>query len=224
MLGADFGGGVEVTNAAAPTSYSLTIYVDEGHSDVVGHVFVELSDGKNVLYRGFHPEQARTDTFGRVIAPLGLGGGEVQDDRGHHWDVRRSYNISRDGYRDALQFVEQVRKQHAAWCLTNHCGEFALAVANAAGIHLGLPLNSALEDRPGVVARYLRQHGAVTREEDITRCTADVKTRAAAGEAKFRTCGGCSDADIQEHIAQLRVFRDKELKACALIGLSPAEQ
>src|SRR6266478_3480727 len=149
MLGADFGGGVEVTNAAAPTSYSLTIYVDEGHSDVVGHVFVELSDGKNVLYRGFHPEQARTDTFGRVIAPLGLGGGEVQDDRGHHWDVRRSYNISRDGYRDALQFVEQVRKQHAAWCLTNHCGEFALAVANAAGIHLGLPLNSALEDRPG---------------------------------------------------------------------------
>lgn len=206
--------------AAGSTSYTLTIYADEGHGAVSGHVFVELSDGKNDLYRGFYPQQARTDTFGREIALLGLGGGEIRGTDGHHhWDVRHSYDISQNDFRNALQLITAIDKQHGSWCPTNHCGDFALAVANAAGVHLDLPQNTALGDRPEVFGKYLRQHGGVTREDDVARCSADVNTRAAAGETAFEHCGACTPPEIQQHIAQLHVLRDNELKACAAIGL-----
>jgi hypothetical protein len=215
VLGASAAG----TNAAEPISYTFTIYADEGRGAVSGHVFVRLSDGKNNLYRGFYPQQARTDTFGREIGPLGLGGGEIRDDVHHQWDVRQSYDISKDDFRNALQLITEVGNQHGSWCLTNHCGDFALAVARAAGVHLDLPQNTALGDRPGVVVQYLKQHGGVTREEDVASCTADVNARAAAGETAFQHCGACTAADVQQHIAQLHVLRDNQLKACAAIGL-----
>ena len=43
------------TNANPPLSYTMTFYVDEGRHSISGHVFVELSDGKNRLFRGFYP-------------------------------------------------------------------------------------------------------------------------------------------------------------------------
>jgi hypothetical protein len=211
-------------NAAAPTSYTLTIYVDEGHTDVVGHVFLGLSDGKNHIYRGFYPKEARTDVFGREIAPFRLGGGEVRDNRDHRWDVKRTYSITKEGFENALQAIELTRTKGSSWCLTNHCGDFASGVANAAGVSLELPQTRTGKNRPALFGAYLRQHGGVTRDQEVARCQADTMTRAEAGEMQLNQCASCPPTEKQRHISQLRQLRDKELKGCTAIGLSPEEQ
>src|SRR5207249_4208002 len=78
-----------------PLKYTLTIYVDEGRGDLSGHVFVDLSDGKNHLFRGFYANEAVTDVFTKAPALIGAAGGEVRDDSGHRWNVKRTYNITK---------------------------------------------------------------------------------------------------------------------------------
>jgi hypothetical protein len=211
-------------SAAQPASYTLTIYVDKGRGAIAGHVFMQLSDGHNNLYRGFYPKEAVTDTVGRIAGPLRAAGGEIRDDIHHHWDVKRTFVITKDGFREAVVLIEEVRSSGAKWCLTNHCGDFALGVAKKAGVSIDLPTNTVLADRPGAVAQYLMQHGGVTRERAVEDCKANVTRTAAAGEITLGQCGPCSPAEKQEHIGQLRRLRDNDLKACSLIGLSPDEQ
>jgi hypothetical protein len=224
LLGWALSAGLSAPSAAQPASYTLTIYVDEGRGQIAGHVFVQLSDGHNNLYRGFYPKEAVTDPFGRITGPLGVAGGEIRDDAHHHWDVKDTFVITKDEFRSAIVLIEEIRNSGAKWCLTNHCGDFALAVAKTAGVSIDLPTNLALKDRPGAVAKYLLQHGGVTRESAVEDCKANVTRTTAAGEITLGECGGCSAAEKQEHIAQLRRFRDNDLKACSLIGLSPDEK
>src|SRR4029077_9769549 len=92
-------------------------------------------------------------------------------DRYHKWDVKRSYNITKDGFDKAVEGIEIARKQGRTWWLNNHCGDFAEGVAKTAGVPLDLPFTfdprqPGGRDRPAVFGRYLRQHGGVTIEED----------------------------------------------------------
>src|ERR1700733_3142533 len=81
--------------------YTLTIYVDEGHGDFVGHVFTELSAGKNDLYFGFYPSEVKEEALSKpVAAEYGfLYNGEIRNDEWKiskgEWDVKRRYNITR---------------------------------------------------------------------------------------------------------------------------------
>jgi hypothetical protein len=154
------------TQNAMPLKYTLTIYVDEGNGAIAGHVFVELSDGKNHLYHGFYPEEAYTDFFGKEVALLRLSG-EFRDDGHHPWDVKRSYNITKDGFEKAERGVEQAKKQGSKWWLTNHCGDFAERVAKEAGVPIQLPLTVTGRDRPAVFGSYLREHGGVTNSQQF---------------------------------------------------------
>lgn len=137
---------------------TLTIYVDEGQGSVIGHVFVELSDGHNHNFYGFYPSEAQEDTFGKPVSLLGTGG-EIRDDRTHHADVQRTYHISKDNYDAAIRGIEAARKEGNHWWLSNHCGDFAEGVAKTAGIELNLPMTSTGRDRPELFAHYLLGHG-----------------------------------------------------------------
>lgn len=45
-------------------------------------------------------------------------------------------------------------------------------------------------------------------------CKDEVNRHAAAGAAAFQQCAACSDADIQQHLAELRRLQQKELASC----------
>ena len=201
--------------ANPPLSYTLTLYVDEGHGSLAGHVFVELSDGKNRLFRGFYPKEARTDEFGKVIAPAGIAGGEVRDDVHHRWDVRKTFPITRDGFQRAVEAAEQGRSK--TWCLLNHCGDFALGIAAAAGVKLDPPHTATGTDRPELFGAYLRRNGGVTFKQ-IKDCEDDVRQRATAGEVKINGCEPCSAAQKRENLASLRRLRDQKIEACDATG------
>jgi hypothetical protein len=137
------------------SKYTLTIYVDEGNHAVFGHVFVELSDGRNDLFYGFYP---------------GFGIRErIHNDRDHRWDVKRSYHIRRDGVRRAIRGIELARSQGQKWFLSRHCGDFAEAVAKTAGVPIELRWQPSGRDRPTVFGKYLRQHGGVLASDDLPR-------------------------------------------------------
>lgn len=209
---------VFVLGAAAdpPLSYTLTLYVDEGHDSLSGHVFAELSDGKNRLYLGFYPKEAWTDEFSRVIALPGIiAGGEVRDDIRHRWDVRKTFLITQDGFKRAVETAELGRSKN--WCPLNHCGDFALGVAAAAGIKLDLPHTVTGTDRPELFGAYLRQNGGVTSKQ-IEDCEDDVRLRTTAGEVKIDGCEPCSTAQKQENLTTLHRLRDQKIKACDATG------
>jgi hypothetical protein len=64
----------------------ITVFVDEGRHDFNGHVFISLTDGtRPPLYYGFYSKN-------KALAPAALGEGEVRDDSGAGWDVKRVYN------------------------------------------------------------------------------------------------------------------------------------
>lgn len=138
-------------------THTITIYVDEGAAALVGHVFVELSDGHNRLFRGFYPEEAITDAFGKETALFRVAGGEVRDDKTHDWNVKRTYNITKEGFERALRGIDQIREQGTSWWLSQNCADFAEGVATTAGV----PLHIAGLHRPHVFGEYFRSHGGV---------------------------------------------------------------
>jgi hypothetical protein len=149
---------------APAQKYELTIFVDEGHglTEATGHVFVGLSDGKTTVYKGWYSENP-------VLAPFAKGGGEVRNDA--HlaeggWDVKKTYPIDANGYRNALKMVDVWENQNIDWGLGEHCGDFAEIIANRAGADLDLPSTFTGINRPGLFGDYLRKHGGVERESE----------------------------------------------------------
>jgi hypothetical protein len=202
-------------------SYSLTVFVDQGGRAAFdsGHVFVEISDGGRQTYAGFYPQEARTATFGKATGPLHLAGGEIRDDRHHRWDVRRDYSITSAGYLAALRAIEATRSHHGSWCLTNHCGDFALAVAKAAGVSLDLPTHRVWTDRPAAFGGFLLQHGGTTRDDAIATCKSAVAVTVSRGEVALANCKACSEPQKAAHIATLHGLRDQDLESCSRIGV-----
>jgi hypothetical protein len=146
---------------APELKYTLTIFVDEGHGTFdVGHVFVELSDGKNRIYRGLYPPESVEDEFGKWSAIL-ASGGQLRDDKYHGWDVKRIYNITKEGFDIAAESIlaTDLGQNPERWWFNNHCGDFAEAIANFAGVPIHLAWTGSGRDRPPLFGAYLREHG-----------------------------------------------------------------
>ena len=146
--------------------YELTIFVDEGHglTEATGHVFVGLSDGQSTVYKGWYSENP-------LLAPVAKGGGEVRDDSPHSWDVKKTYEIGEQGYRDAMKMTETWNNQKIDWGFGEHCGDFAEIIANRAGVKLDLPDRFTGINRPGLFGDYLRKHGGVERGSESSEPT-----------------------------------------------------
>lgn len=138
-------------------NYQITIYVDEGPVRGNGHVFFGLSNGRNTAYFGWH-------SLDRGLAPLALGSGVIKDDRNLisscKWDVKKTYNITKEGLDRAVDIIGKWNTDGRAWAFNHHCGDFAEAVALAAGVPIQLPKARFDNDtRPGLFGSYLRDHG-----------------------------------------------------------------
>lgn len=141
--------------------YRLTIYVDEGHGELNGHVFFGLSDGQTTVFRGWH---CWTKTAACLV---GLNGGEVRDDSSladDGWNVKRTYNITQAGYDQALRAMNNWESEGRPWAINHHCGDFAETITQAAGVPILLPPQLSGRNRPGLFGEYIRQHGGVARE------------------------------------------------------------
>jgi hypothetical protein len=135
-------------------NYQITIYVDEGRGQRNGHVFFGLTAGQTTVYAGWH-------SVNKALAPLALGGGEVRNDKSLinscKWDVKKTYNITQSDYQRALQVMNKWDTDGRAWAITHHCGDFAEAVALAAGVPIQLPkVPFDIDTRPGLFGEYLR--------------------------------------------------------------------
>ena len=138
----------------------LTIYVDEGRGKVNRHIFIGLSNGQETIYRGFYPKRKGP------LALMSLGGGKVKDDSGRAdagWSVKRSYNITRRGYEDAVQAISNWENQGRPWGINHHCGDFAETITKVAGVPIQLPsMRLDMSNRPRQFGNYLRTHGGTT--------------------------------------------------------------
>jgi len=133
----------------------ITVFVEEGRHSSNGHVFISLTDGaRPPLYYGFYSKN-------KALAPAALGDGEVRDDSGTDWDVKRVYNITREAYLKAFDAVYAWKNQDKAWWIDHHCGDFAETILEAAGIHLPLNWSYSGRNRPGIFGQYLREHGGI---------------------------------------------------------------
>jgi hypothetical protein len=136
------------------TGHSLTIYVDEG-GPLWGHVIVALTDGTNTVVKGWRPEKQG------VLAPWGGEGGIVADEEGTvsscQWDVKKTYEISPEGYQRAMKAIVDWKHNGQPWARWNHCGDFAETIARMAGAPIDLPENVLdPSNRPGQFGEYLR--------------------------------------------------------------------
>jgi len=130
---------------------ALTLYVD-GSSYPTGHVFLSLSDNSGTKFYGFH-------SIRKALAPARMGSGEVRDDSGEKWEVRKEYPLTNRQYQQAVSAVQEWKHQNKPWWFNHHCGDFAQTIAQSAGIALSLPWTSTGYNRPGLFAHYLKQHG-----------------------------------------------------------------
>jgi len=133
------------------TGYRLTIYADEGTDklEVFGHVFIGLANGSNTLYKGWNPSNHVEDESKRIA--------------NCEWDVRKTYNITKSGYDKAVQVMNDWNNDK--FRIYNvvrpgyHCGDFAEAVAKAAGVQVNLSWQLTGRNRPGLFGEYLRDQG-----------------------------------------------------------------
>jgi hypothetical protein len=136
------------------SGYQLTIYADEGTDSLepFGHVFIGLSDGQSTEYLGWNPSNHVEDES-KYISQC-------------EWDVRKTYNITKSGYEKALQVINEWNTSKLKiYNVTRpgfHCGDFAEAVAKAAGVSIDLSwqITRGGRNRPGLFGEYLREHGA----------------------------------------------------------------
>ncbi len=147
-------------------SPSFTIYVNEGKGSFNhGHVFIELKNGTYDIYRGWYPDHERT---GGIKPLLGLAGGEIRDDAATavngDWDVKETYPITQEKLALALTTISVWRDRHADWTPFRHCGDFAITVAQSAGLVIELPITLTGYDRPGLFGEYIEKHGGVLNE------------------------------------------------------------
>ena|ERR1043165_8448804 len=142
------------------TGYKLTIYVDEGHGELYGHVFIGLTAGQTTIYAGFYSKDKSKALFEK-------GGGEVRNDESLvnecKWDVKQTYDISQSGYQAAMDGIYKWDVFGRQWSYDHHCGDFAEAIARMAGVQLDLPELFTGRNRPGLFGDYLRQNGGEAR-------------------------------------------------------------
>lgn len=153
-----------ISGKAQTGPYSLTVFADSGaHGSSVsqqassggsnmGHVFVELTNGDKHAFIGYYGDP-RNPSKGqlRVDADLVSGG---------YWDVKKTYSVTKQGYDSAHQVIDTWGTSMGTWELWRNCGDFAEAIAQAAGVQLqGLPKELIRLNTPRSWASYLRKEG-----------------------------------------------------------------
>jgi hypothetical protein len=169
---------------------SLTIYVDEGKwqevakgnlSAIVGHVWLELKDGKTNECSTSEPMNDSTSDLSIGWYPtrdrLGAGysKGTFQNDchkiKNGNWDVKKTYPITLEQLKRARESIQEwasggtFRSYFGYNLLTAHCGDFAYFVARESKVPIdlsvfmpGIPTNDQ-QTRPGAFGQYLEDHG-----------------------------------------------------------------
>ena len=133
-------------NSAANTSQSA----EESRSNM-GHVFIELGHDEKKAILGFYPvSKDKTRGEWRVNADL------VQTNA---WTVKQTYQITAQGYEDAHKMIDSWHQTGQSWHLWCNCGDFAEAIARAAGLDVSdLSKLVGVFDTPTLWARYLYEH------------------------------------------------------------------
>jgi len=114
-------------------------------------VFIELANGDKQVFLGYYgdPKNPSRGQL-RVDADLFLNG---------YWDVKKTYDISEEGYNKAHEVIDGWGRNGQTWRPWCNCGDFAEAVATVAGINFGdLPKAAGL-NTPALWVKYLRAHG-----------------------------------------------------------------
>jgi len=143
--------------------YSITLFSDEGKGKMNGHVFIALSDGTETVYRGWY---SNTKAY---TAVFGTDGGRLQDDTHHEWDVKKTYSITKAGYDHATDAIEHWRTSGQPWSVNHHCGDFAEAMAQEAGVDIKLPRQWTGRTRPGLFGEWLEDHGGILHDSEAGR-------------------------------------------------------
>jgi len=144
-------------------TYSITLFSDEGKGKMNGHVFIALSDGTETMYRGWY---SNTKAY---TAVFGTDGGRIQDDTHHEWDVKKTYTITKAGYKKAVDAVTHWEKSGRPWSVQHHCGDFAEAMGQEAGVDIHLPIGWFGRTRPGLFGGWLESHGGILHDSEAGR-------------------------------------------------------
>lgn len=143
----------------AQQSHTLTIYVEEGNPN--GHVFLGVSNGNHEERWGWYT--GGKTTFQKLKGLASCGGGELRPDDKTPYDVYKTYPITQHAYYVLKSHILAQRAagegETASWAPWNHCGDFVVDAASAAGIPLKLPYSVTGHTRPGLFANYLLTHG-----------------------------------------------------------------
>ncbi|HEY1195218.1 hypothetical protein [Flavobacterium sp.] len=131
-------------NTAA--SANLTVYAEKTNlsSVNVGHAFISISQGNNVMTYGFYPENGYDKAF--------VGQGIMGENGGHIYDV--SGNIGQITPKQLQQIISLSVKYQSSWydLDANNCSDFAADVLNIVGV----ASNNSFET-PGTVAKTLEK-------------------------------------------------------------------
>ena len=102
------------------------------------------------MYLGYYGD-AKNPSRGQLRVDADLA-------RNGDWDVKKTYNITDGGYREAHKLIDTWGTDGQKWALDHNCGDFAEAVARIAGVQLGaLPkvLGVITPERWGLYLRTL---------------------------------------------------------------------
>jgi len=100
---------------------------------------------------------------------FGTDGGVIKDDSEHAlkaWDVKKTYPITEAGYKRVVDAVQNWEKSGRPWSVRHHCGDFAEAMAQEAGLDVHLPVRFTGRTRPGLFGEWLDKHGGVRRDSE----------------------------------------------------------
>lgn len=121
---------------------SITIYAEKmGNGNGVGHAFISISQGNNIMVFGFYPQNVTSSLMGEGI--MGENGG-------HHYNVSANLGaISSDKLQKIINLAlnYDMRDYDLSF---NNCSDFADDVMNIAGIQ-----TTGWIDTPNTVANIL---------------------------------------------------------------------
>jgi hypothetical protein len=145
--------------------YTLTIFADQGKNPSsaatqassgggsnLGHVFIELTNGNKQVYLGYYGDR-QNPAKGQLRPDADLA-------RNGYWDVKKTFEITEQGYNDAHKMIDTWGTKVGSWKPWCNCADFAEAIATVAGVRLGdLPKMLGNINTPGDWSAYLKRHG-----------------------------------------------------------------
>jgi hypothetical protein len=161
-------------------SAKITFYADQPQAGSsksntwfgdVGHAFITIEQNGNRMTLGFYPASGGVATLNSLLVPVN---GVMGNDTSHHYDVSLSVNVSGSILTSILN--ESVNYAGATYNInTNNCSDFAISVANIAGLNISdcngpFGLGSfGIGSNPGAFGEELRNmtlSGGMTKDND----------------------------------------------------------